>query len=141
MPLDTLKTVIDLAVELGREGREGKRVGTMFVVGDTRKVASQAHAAGYDPVRGYNRKERNLHDPRNRESVKEIAQLDGAFLVSADGTVEKSCQVVDASHANITISKGLGSRHWAAAALRSTRWGPSFTHLLKEQSRKTRLAM
>src|SRR6185295_14354958 len=31
VPLDTLKTVVDLAVEIGREGREGKAVGTMFV--------------------------------------------------------------------------------------------------------------
>jgi Trp operon repressor len=34
VPLDTLKTVVDLAVEIGREGREGKPVGTMFVIGD-----------------------------------------------------------------------------------------------------------
>ena len=36
VPLDTLKRVVDLAVAIGREGREGKPVGTMFVVGDTR---------------------------------------------------------------------------------------------------------
>ncbi|MEN6449645.1 MAG: hypothetical protein ABFC96_04055, partial [Thermoguttaceae bacterium] len=38
VPLDTLKIVVDLAVEIGREGREGKPVGTLFVVGDSRKV-------------------------------------------------------------------------------------------------------
>jgi DNA integrity scanning protein DisA with diadenylate cyclase activity len=31
--------------------------------------------------------------------------------------VERSCQLVDAAHANVTLSKGLGSRHWAAAAI------------------------
>ena len=31
VPLETLKTVVDLAVDIGREGREGKPVGTMFV--------------------------------------------------------------------------------------------------------------
>src|SRR5688500_16974256 len=31
VPLDTLKTVVDLALEIGREGREGKPVGTLFV--------------------------------------------------------------------------------------------------------------
>jgi hypothetical protein len=64
VPLETLKTVIDLAVEIGREGREGKPVGTMFVVGDTRKVLQHCQPAGFDPVRGYNRSERDLHDPR-----------------------------------------------------------------------------
>jgi diadenylate cyclase len=117
VPLDTLKTVVDLAVEIGREGREGKPVGTMFVIGDTRRVLQHSHPAGFDPVKGYNRKERNLGDSRVREAVKEIAQLDGCFVVSSDGVVERSCQLVDAAHANITLSAGLGSRHWAAAAI------------------------
>jgi DNA integrity scanning protein DisA with diadenylate cyclase activity len=117
VPLETLKAVVDLAVEIGREGREGKPVGTMFVVGDTRRVLEHSRAMGYDPVRGYSRKERNLRDPRTRESIKEIAQLDGAFVVSPDGTVEKSCQLINADHATLTLSKGLGSRHWAGAAI------------------------
>ena len=116
-PLDTLKTVVDLAVEIGREGREGKPVGTMFVVGDARNVMASSRPAGFDPVRGYSRKERNLNDPRVREGIKEIAQMDGAFIISADGTVEASCRYVDASAATITLSKGLGTRHWAAAAV------------------------
>jgi DNA integrity scanning protein DisA with diadenylate cyclase activity len=117
VPLDTLKVVVDLAVEIGREGREGKPVGTMFVVGDTRKVIALSHPAGFDPVKGYVRKERSLPDPRVREAIKEIAPLDGAFIVAPDGTVEKACQIVDADHVNLTLSKGLGSRHWAAAAI------------------------
>ncbi len=117
VPLETLKTVVDLAVDIGREGREGKPVGTMFIIGDTRKVLSYCHPAGFDPVRGHKRDERDLHDPRAREAVKEIAQLDGAIVVTADGIVERACQIVDAPHANLTLSKGLGTRHWAAAAI------------------------
>jgi diadenylate cyclase len=117
VPLEVLKTVVDLAIEIGREGREGKPVGTMFVVGDTRKVMTHCRPMGFDPVRGYSRKERSLNDPRAREWVKEIAQLDGAIVVSPDGTVEKSCQLVSTDHANLTLSKGLGSRHWAGAAV------------------------
>jgi DNA integrity scanning protein DisA with diadenylate cyclase activity len=117
VPLETLKTVVDLAVEIGREGREGKPVGTMFVVGDTRKVLAISHPAGFDPVKGYSRKERDLHDARVREAVKEIAPLDGAFVVAPDGTVEKSCQIIDSDHVDLTLSKGLGARHWAAAAV------------------------
>jgi diadenylate cyclase len=116
-PLDTLKTVVDLAVEIGREGREGKPVGTIFVVGDTRKVMASSHALVFDPVRGYSRKERNLFDPRVREGIKEIAQMDGAFVVAPDGTVEAASRYIDASAESITLSKGLGARHWAAAAI------------------------
>jgi len=117
VPLDTLKIVVDLAVEIGREGREGKPVGTLFVVGDARKVFGCSRAAGFDPVKGYNRKERNLADARVREGVKEIAQMDGAIVVSADGTVEAACRYLDCSAADVTLSKGLGARHWAAAAV------------------------
>ncbi len=117
VPLDTLKMVVDLAVEIGREGREGKPVGTLFVVGDARKVLTCSHPAGFDPVRGYGRKERNLSDPRVREGIKEIAQMDGAIVVSAVGTVEAACRYLDCSAAEVTLSKGLGARHWAAAAI------------------------
>jgi DNA integrity scanning protein DisA with diadenylate cyclase activity len=117
VPLETLKVVVDLAVEIGREGREGKAVGTMFVVGDTRKVLARSKPAGFDPVRGYARKERTLFDARVREGVKEIAQMDGAIIVSSDGTIEAACRYVDSSAATITLSKGLGARHWAAAAV------------------------
>jgi diadenylate cyclase len=117
VPLDTLKTVVDMAVEIGREGREGKPVGALFVVGDARKVLASSHPVGFDPVRGYQRKERNLDDPRVREGIKEIAQLDGALVVSADGIIEASARYLDAPADNITLAKGLGARHWAAAAI------------------------
>jgi DNA integrity scanning protein DisA with diadenylate cyclase activity len=117
VPLETLKLVVDMAVEIGREGREGKPVGTLFVVGDARKVIQSSHSTGFDPVRGYNRSERKLSDPRVREGLKEIAQLDGAFVVSADGTIEAAARYIDASAESVSVAKGLGARHWAAAAI------------------------
>lgn len=117
VPLDTLKTVVDLALEIGHEGREGKPVGTLFVVGDTRAVLDSCRSIGFDPVKGYRRKERNLKEHRVREAVKEIAVMDGAFIISPDGTIEASAQYVDAPAEDITLPKGFGSRHWAAAAI------------------------
>ena len=117
VPLETLKAVVDLAVEIGREGREGKHVGTLFVIGDSRKVLNFCHPIGFDFVRGYKRAERNLRDNKTREALKEIAVLDGAFIVSTDGTVEASCQLIETADAEVTLSKGLGTRHWAAAVI------------------------
>ena len=117
VPLDTLQTVLNLALEIGREGREGKPVGTLFVVGDTHKVRKMSRSASFDPVKGYSRRERNLKSARVREGIKEIAQMDGAILVAPDGTVEAAAQYLDASAADVTLSKGLGARHWAAAAI------------------------
>ena len=117
VPLETLKIVVDLAVDIGREGREGKPIGTLFVVGDHRKVMEESKPGGFDFVKGYTRKERNLSDPRVREGIKEISQLDGMFVVAADGTVEASARIVDTAPVQLTISTGLGSRHYAGAAI------------------------
>ena len=115
--LDVLKTVVDLAIEIGRDGREGKPVGTLFVIGDSRKVLEQSSPAGFDPVRGYGREERDIMDSKVREGIKEIAQLDGAFIISSKGIVEASCRTLTSTAKNITLSKGLGTRHWVAAAI------------------------
>ena len=117
VPLDTLKTIVNLAIDIGLSGREGKPVGTLFVVGDKQRVLAESHAGGFDPVRGYSRSERDINDGRVREGIKEIAQLDGAIIISSDGIVEASCRILDAQADNITLSKGLGSRHWAAAGI------------------------
>ena len=117
VPLETLKLVVDLAVDIGREGREGKPVGTMFVVGDHRKVQEHSRPGGFDFVKGYPRKERSLSDTRVREGIREIAQLDGMFIVSADGTVEGCARIIDTPQVDLTISTGLGSRHYSGAAI------------------------
>ena len=112
-----LKAVVDLATEIGREGREGKMVGSLIVVGDVRNVLTRTRALGFDPFKGYKRKERNVRDPRVREAIKEIAQMDGGFIVARDGTVESACRIIDAPTSGLTLPKGLGTRHWAAAAI------------------------
>jgi diadenylate cyclase len=117
VPLDTLKTAVDLSVAIGREGREGKPVGTLLVVGDHRNVLKHCRPLGFDPVKGYGTHERQLNDSKVREAIKEIAQLDGAFVVAADGTVVAACQHISAPTGDITLSKGLGARHWAAASI------------------------
>lgn len=117
VPFETLKCVVDVATEIGREGREGKPVGTLIVVGDHRNVLERTRALGFDPFKGYPRRDRNIRDGKVREAIKEIAQLDGAIIVSRDGTVESGCRLVDAPVAGLTLPKGLGTRHWAAAAI------------------------
>jgi diadenylate cyclase len=120
VPLETLRLVVNLAVEIGKEGREGKAVGALFVVGNHRKVLAQSHEQIHDPFKGYNKKERGLRLARVRESVKELAQIDGAFVVSAEGLVEAAGRILDAPAQGLTLSKGLGARHWAAAAISKT---------------------
>src|SRR5258708_1481265 len=120
VPLETLRAVVDLATEIGREGREGKPVGTMLVVGDTRKVMSMTRAQNFNPFRGYSEPERDVRDRKVREQIKEIAQLDGAIIIRRDGVAVAACMYLDVGADDLTLSKGLGDRHWAAAAIGRT---------------------
>ena len=120
VPLDTLQLVVNLAVDIGKEGREGKAVGALFVVCNHRKVLAQSHEQIHDPFKGYPKKERSLRSARVRESVKELAQIDGAFVISSDGHCEAAGRILDAPAQGLTLSKGLGARHWAAAAISKT---------------------
>lgn len=120
VPLDVLRRVIDLAVEIGRDGREGKAVGTIFVVGDHKKVLELSYEQVHDPFRGYTKKEREIRSTRVRESIKELAQIDGAFVVANDGTVVSAGRILNPGAADITLSTGLGARHVAAAGISKT---------------------
>jgi DNA integrity scanning protein DisA with diadenylate cyclase activity len=117
VPLETLRAVVDLATEIGREGREGKPVGTMFVVGDHRKVRQMARPMNFNPFRGYSEPERDVRDKKVREQLKDIAQLEGAFIIRRDGVAMDACMLIDAPSEGITLSKGLGTRHWSAAGI------------------------
>lgn len=117
VPLESLRLVVDLATEIGREGRESKPVGALFVVGDTRKVLAMCRAINFNPFRGYSTEERDLRDRRVREQIKDLAQLDGAILIGRDGIAVAGCMYIDVPAEGITLSKGLGSRHWTAAAI------------------------
>ena len=117
VPLETLRAVVDLALEIGREGREGHPVGTMFVVGDTRKVLTMARPMNFNPFRGYNDAERDVRNKAVREQIKDIAQLEGALLIRRDGVAVKACMRIEAPDTGITLSMGLGTRHAAAASI------------------------
>jgi diadenylate cyclase len=117
VPLETLRLVVDLATEIGREGREGKPVGALFVVGDTRKVLTMSRPINFNPFRGYSKEERDLRHKRVREQIKEIAQLDGAIVVGRDAVAVAACMYIDVTADGITLSKGLGTRHLTAAAI------------------------
>lgn len=114
---DVLRQIIVLAVEISREGREGRKIGTMFIVGDEKKVLKLSRTIILDPLKGHSTEEKRIQDPNLRETVKELAQLDGAFIVSEDGVVISAASYIIADSKNIDVPLGLGSRHIAAASV------------------------
>jgi diadenylate cyclase len=118
IPQDVLRLIVDLTTEIGREGREGQPVGTVVVVGDTRRVLKMSRFQNFNPFRGYTKPERDLRDRAVREQIKEIAKLDGAIVVGRDGIAEAACVYLDVPPSDgIELSKGFGSRHMAAAGI------------------------
>src|SRR5918993_1928101 len=89
---DTLEHVIVLAVEIAREGREGRRIGTLFTVGDADEVLKRSRPLILDPLYGHPREKRLLLDPDTRETIKELEQLGGAFVISDDGVAVSACR-------------------------------------------------
>lgn len=114
---DALEHTIHLAVEIAREGREGRKIGTLFVVSDEKEVLKRSRNLILDPLYGHPEEKRRICDPDMRETIKELAQLDGAFIVSGSGVVISAARYIDASARGIVLPLGLGSRHVAAAAI------------------------
>lgn len=117
VPLATLRAVVELATEIGREGREGYPTGTLFVVGDTRNVMQMARPMNFNPFRGYSEEERDVKDPAVREQIKDLARLEGAILINKDGIAMAGCMRLMVPDEDFTLSMGLGTRHAAAAAV------------------------
>jgi len=112
---DVLDSLIELAVEIAREGREGKRVGTLFMLGDENAVLARSRSLILDPLLGHPESARQINNLNLRGTIKELAQLDGGFVVSHAGIVLSACRYLDAIAAKVEVPLGLGSRHIAAA--------------------------
>ena len=112
---EVLQALIELAVEIAREGREGRRVGTLFTFGDEQAVLAKSRSLILDPLVGHPESLRHVSNPNLRGTIKELAQLDGAFVVSHDGVVLSACRYLDAFASQVDVPLGLGSRHLAAA--------------------------
>ena len=115
----TLRRVVNLAVEIAREGREGRKIGTLFVVGDSAAVLGHSRPMILDPLYGHPHESKRIEDPDLRETLKELAQLDGAFVVSDEGVILSGARYIDAASDHLELPLGLGSRHVAAASVSS----------------------
>jgi DNA integrity scanning protein DisA with diadenylate cyclase activity len=117
---EVFDTLLSLALEISIEGKEGRKpVGTIFVLGKHEDVLKFSHPMVINPFQGYPEEERNILDPRLKETVKEFSSIDGAFILREDGVILAAGRHLDASGESIEIPLGLGSRHRAAAGITS----------------------
>jgi DNA integrity scanning protein DisA with diadenylate cyclase activity len=114
---DVLEHLLELAVEIAREGREGRRIGTLFTIGDARAVMAWSRPLILNPLEGHPRERKHIGSSELWGTIKELAQLDGAFVVSDDGVFLAAGRFLDANASNVEVPFGLGSRHIAAASI------------------------
>ncbi|MBL4574661.1 MAG: PTS sugar transporter subunit IIA [Opitutaceae bacterium] len=114
---EVLERVIAVATELAVEGREGRPVGSMFVVGDTAKVEKMTKPLVLNPFYGYKEEDRNILNPFMDETIKEFSSIDGAFIIRGDGLLVSSGSLIHTPDYAHSLPGGLGARHAAAAAI------------------------
>ncbi len=115
--LNVFEAVLNIALEIGREGREGRLIGTAFLLGDSTKVMENSKQLILNPFEGQVIGERLITNRDLHESIKELAQLDGAFIVNGDGIVEAAGRYLTVDPSGVGIPRGLGTRHAAVAAM------------------------
>lgn len=115
-----IERIIDIAAKLGSEGREGKAVGALFVVGDADRVERMSRQLILNPFRGYEPSERNVMDESLEETIKELSTIDGAFVIDGEGHI-RTCgaylKTALQDDENYSLPRGLGARHHAAAGI------------------------
>jgi len=114
---EVCQPIIELAVEIAREGREGRRIGTLFTIGDAERILEHSRPLILDPIALHPPEVRNIRNDNLRGTIKELAQLDGAFVFDNDGYLVAAARYLDAKVSDIELPLGLGSRHLAAASI------------------------
>jgi DNA integrity scanning protein DisA with diadenylate cyclase activity len=115
---EVLERAVALACSLAIEGREGRPLGTIFVVGDAKGVAPHVKQLVINPFRGYVAEHLNILDPSMEETIREFASIDGAFVIRGDGVIlSAGTYLTPPPGTDVNVPGGLGTRHTAACAL------------------------
>jgi diadenylate cyclase len=109
--------ILTLVLELAEEGKEGKPLGTIFVLGDHEKVMELSSQMVFNPFEGVPEEKRNILDSGLKETIREFASIDGAFVIREDGVILAAGRHIKASTADEDLPQGLGARHRAAAGI------------------------
>jgi DNA integrity scanning protein DisA with diadenylate cyclase activity len=109
--------LLTLVLELAEEGKEGKPLGTIFILGDAEKVMELSTQMIINPFAGVPEEERNIMDRQLKETIREFATIDGAFIIRDDGVIVAAGRHLKPSTEDAELPQGLGTRHRAAAGV------------------------
>ncbi len=66
---EVLRAVLTIALNIAQKGREGKKIGTAFVIGDVDEVLKRSSPLILNPYKGHSERERDITNPDTWESV------------------------------------------------------------------------
>jgi diadenylate cyclase len=113
---EVLETVLEIAVGIVRQSVDQRgRLGALFVVGDEEEVLKKSRPLILDPLANYPKEVKDIRGANVQGTIKELAKLDGAFVISNDGCVLSATRHIESR--NIDLPMGFGSRHMAAASI------------------------
>ncbi|HEX3002126.1 MAG TPA: PAS domain S-box protein, partial [Methanoregula sp.] len=99
---EVFDAVFHICTEITIEGREGKPVGTTFLIGDTKKVLEKSRQIILNPFEGHKPELRMVTNPGLNENIKALAQLDGAFVITGDGFIEAVGRYITVDSSNVS---------------------------------------
>jgi len=112
-----LEVAIAIACKIGRAARRGKRLGAIFMLGDSVRVLENSKQLIPNPFQGHDEANRRLANPDIHDAIVEFAKLDGAFIVRGDGLIQTAGTFLASPEIEVVLPAGLGARHLAAAAV------------------------
>jgi diadenylate cyclase len=112
-----LEIAIAIACKIGRAARRGRRLGAIFMLGDSIRVLEDSKQLIPNPFQGHDEASRRITNTGIHEAIVELAKLDGAFVIRGDGLIQTAGTFLTSPKSKIGLPAGLGARHVAAAAV------------------------
>lgn len=107
-----IHAALRITTQLGKKGREGKPVGTTFIIGDSGDVLRHSTQITYNP---FESSYVDIKDKGVISMIKEYSRLDGAFVISGKGKIVAASRYLESGKDDIKLPQGLGARHMSAA--------------------------
>ena len=113
---EIIEATLEIAMRIASEGREGKHVGTAFIIGDISELNKYLKQLIINPFKNLDEKVK-ITDPAMRETVKEFAQLDGVFVIDEEGHIISAGTYLDVNTSDLEFPEGFGTKHRSCAAI------------------------
>ncbi len=114
---EVFDAVFHISTEISIEGREGKSVGTTFLIGDADNVMAKSRQISINAFEGQKPESRMITNQDIKENIKEFAQLDGAFVIDGSGYIRAQSRYITVDTSTVSLPKGMGTRHNSVAAM------------------------